>query len=265
MLNNLIKISLRSGLILVLAGLAAQASVASVRYIPPPDRGTPTSDRGTGSRGDCLYTAELPPLAALVGQSHLTLTVSDRPTLWVYIPYTTAEASQGEVVLQVEATGEEVFRAPFSLNQKPGVTGIRFPESMPALAIGEEYRWYVDIQCFSADILGTTGSTTGNTTSSPATLTGLVKRIALSPELIQDFRVASKLSERLATFGSHHIWYDLLNELAQSRLATNVDPQIEQQTKQLWIDLLSDEAGADLGMYSQEPLLRAVTANFPRE
>ncbi|MEO1622944.1 MAG: DUF928 domain-containing protein, partial [Cyanobacteria bacterium J06632_3] len=165
MLQNLsLRAALRTGLRPVLAfasvgplvglfvGLAGFTEVPSVRYVPPPDRGTPTSERGTGSRGDCLYRAELPPVAALVGDSHLTFTVSDRPTIWAYLPYTSSDARYAELILYTESSDQEIYRGSFPLSDSPGVTGVRFPDSMPPLAVGEAYRWYIDVACSSASV-----------------------------------------------------------------------------------------------------------------
>jgi len=240
-----IKLSLTLGLILSLTGAEALANVSSVRYVPPPDRGTPPSTRGTGSRGDCLYNAELPPLAALVGESHLALTVSDRPTLWAYIPYTTTDASHAEVIFYTESSDQEIYRGSFPLSAMPGITGIRFPTSAPELEVGETYRWYIDIPCSPED-----------STATPATLTGVVSRVATSPELTQALQVAATPVETLAVYGEYHIWYDLLSELADYRLMGETETQLEQ----LWISLLSDEAGADLGDYAEAPLVGVVTA-----
>lgn len=250
-----LKAGFTSGLALALIGLAGFTEIPSVRYVPPPDRGTPTSDRGTGSRGDCLYQADLPPLAALVGQSHLSLTVSDHPTLWAYIPYTTADASQGEVIIQVEASDLEIYRGSFPLSSTPGIVGIRLPDTMPALAVGEEYRWYIDIPCSPVARMGLAALV------EPATLTGLVKRVEVLPALMQALETAPTAAERMEIYGNHHIWYDLLSELAELRLMANPNPQIEQ----LWVNLLSDPMGANLEGFSQLPLIEATTASSPPE
>lgn len=227
-----------------------QSSSASVQYIPPPDRGTPPSNQGTGSRGNCLYRADLPPLTALVGQSHLSLTLSERPTLWAYIPYTVAEVGQGDVIIQRESDDQEIYRGSFQLSTTPGIVGIQLPEAMPALSIGETYRWYIDIQCLSGS----------STTDSPATLTGIVERINASDELNQTLHTTATPSKRLATYGSYHIWYDLLTELARLRLKTN---GTEPQAEQLWKDLLGDEMGANLADFVQSPVVGEFTAEDP--
>ncbi|MGC1306292.1 MAG: DUF928 domain-containing protein [Phormidesmis sp.] len=247
-------------LALALTGLAGFTEIPSVRYVPPPDRGTPPSDRGTGSRGDCLYRADLPPMAALVGEPHLSLTVSDRPTLWAYLPYTTNDASHAEAVLQRDSDDQELYRSAFPLGTMPGITGIRFSNSAPALEVGETYRWYIDIPCSPE-----------NSAATPATLTGVVKRVAASPELTQALQAVATPVETLAAYGEHHIWYDLLSKLAEHRLMGETEARLEQTNfEQLWIDVLSDEAGADLGDYAEAPLVGVVTveaiaASYPLE
>lgn len=222
----------------------------SVKYIPPPDRGTPPSNQGTGSRGNCLYRADLPSFTALVGQSHLSLALSERPTLWAYIPYTATEVSQGDIIIQLNSDDREIYRGSFQLESTPGIVGIQLPDSMPALAVGEVYRWYIDIQCVSSS--PTTAS------DSPATLTGVIERIAAPDELTQNLQAASTPSERLSIYGHYHIWYDLLSELARLRLAANgAEPQVEQ----LWQDLLGDEMGANLAEFIQSPVVGEFTVD----
>ncbi|MEO0770709.1 MAG: DUF928 domain-containing protein [Cyanobacteria bacterium J06649_4] len=232
-----------------LVGLAGFTEISSVRYTPPPDRGTPRSERGTGSRGDCLYQANLPPMAALVGEPHLLLTVSDRPTLWAYLPYTTADVSHAEIIFQSDSSDQEIYRGFFPLSATPGITGIRLPAAAPALAVDETYRWYIDIPCSSV-----------SSDSAPATLTGVAKRVATSPELTQALEASSTPTEAIAAYGEHHIWYELLSTLAEYRLSAETEAQQPEQTvfEQLWIDMLRDEAGADLGEYAEVPLLGIV-------
>ena len=202
-------------------------------------------------------------MAALVGEPHLSLTVSDRPTLWAYLPYTSSDASHAEVILQTESSDQEIYRGFFPLSDALGVTGIRFPMSMPALEVGETYRWYIDVACSPgtrapetrAPQTGITESSTYTPLATPATLTGVVERVVPSPELTQALNIATTPVETLAVYGDYHLWYDLLNDVASRRLSA-ADSQFEQ----LWIDLLSDEAGANLGTYSEAPLVGKVTA-----
>jgi len=185
------------------------------------------------------------------------LTVSDRPTLWAYLPYTMADAPHAEVIIQAESSDQEIYRGTFPLDTMPGITGIRLPESVPALDMGESYRWYVDVPCAPADSVLSTSASATTSEREPATITGVARRVAASPELTQALKTASTVPEQLAAYGEYHIWYDLLSELSDIRLSSQNNEQIDR----LWVDLLSDEAGAGLGDYAEAPLVGIVTAD----
>ncbi len=190
----------------------------------PPNRGTPKSKDGTGSRGNCLYKPALPPLKSLGGKSDLKLTASDRPTIWVYIPYSKIEASYGEFSLQ--QGDNEIYRTRFQLMAKPGVMGIELPSSISPLKVGTSYRWYLDINC----------STTEDNFSTPTSLTGVVKKIALATNLTHELETRSNSLNQVAIYAQNGIWYDAVNKLAQLRLQNPENLTF----KQAWIKLLSD-------------------------
>ncbi len=209
----------------------------------PPDRGTPQSKEGTGSRGDCLYKPSLPPLKSLAGKNHLKLTTSDRPTFWVYLPYTQAEASYGEFSLQ---NGDnEIYRVRFQLPAKPGIVGVSLPSTVAPLEVGKQYRWYFDINC--------SASASSDDFSTPACLTGMVERVAFSTNFARELKTASKPLNRITTYAKYGVWYDAVTELAQLRLEQPENPTL----KQAWKQLLSDRY-VNLEEISSEPILGSV-------
>lgn len=211
---------------------------------PGGGNGTPTSSGGTGSRGNCLFKADKPPLTRLGGEGRLRLTTSDRPTFWVYVPYSAKEASSGEFVLQ---EGEdELYRASVPLPTQPGVVGVVLPAQAKALEVGKTYRWYFDVNC------GTTSQAT------PASVTGIVKRVEIAPSLSQALTTAKTSLNRAASYAKHGIWYETLSELAQLRLR---DPQ-NFQFKTAWIQLLNDSK-IGLESVAQEDLAGILTASSP--
>ncbi len=226
-----------------------QTPKLDISFIPPqpepPHRGTPRTDEGTGSRGDCLHKPSLPPLTSLVGTKQLKLTTSSHPTFWVYVPYTQAEAPYGEFSLQ---TGErEIYRTQLQLPGKPGIVGVSLPSTVPPLEVGKPYRWYVDINCAAAE--------SAADFSTPASLTGMVERIDFPANLNQELETTSKPLKRIANYAEHGIWYDALTELVQLCLQ-----QPENNTlKQTWHKLLSDRH-VDLEDISSEPILGRLKA-----
>jgi hypothetical protein len=172
----------------------------------------------------------------------LEQTVSEYPTFWVYVPYTPDETTSGEFSLQ---DGEEdLYRTPFQLPTSPGVVSITLPKTVPPLQPGREYRWYVDINCPSLK---------PSRNPTPASVTGMVKRIALPATLAQELNIARTPLQRAASYARHAFWFDTLTELAQLRLK---HPQ-DQTVRQAWVELLSDR-GDWLKQIANETILGTV-------
>ncbi|NJN32478.1 MAG: DUF928 domain-containing protein [Synechococcales cyanobacterium RM1_1_8] len=225
-------------------------------YTPPPDRGTPPSTHTTGSRGSCFRHSDRPPLAALVGQGHLSWTISDRPTIWIYNPYTQAEAVKAELVLQAESGDRELYRGTFPLGQAPGIQGIPWPAALAPTEVGQVYRWYVDISCEGMAGAGGLASGSGAGASVPASLTGLVERVSGPPGLGGADQAGAGLGA-IARYGQSHLWYDMVTALAQLRLASPGEPELAR----LWRELLGDEANVGLGFLAEAVLLGEVGAD----
>lgn len=223
------------------------AENAEISFIPvqqePPDRGTPKSEEGTGSRGNCFHKPSLPPLTSLAGTNHLKLTTRDRPTFWVYLPYTQAEAAYGEFSLQ---NGDnDIYRTRFQLPTKPGIVSVNLPSTVAPLEVGKQYRWYLDINCSAL--------ASPDDLSTPACLTGIVERVYFANNFLQELNIASKPINRIAIYAKHGIWYDAVTELAQLRLQQPENPTL----KQTWHKLLSDRH-VNLEDISSEPILGEV-------
>lgn len=198
--------------------------------------GRPGRRTGGGSRSPC--PASQIPLTALVPQNNMGTTVSDRPSLWFYVPYSPQQASSGEFVLQDEQEND-VYRQTFNLPKTPGLVGLKIPQTSAPLAINQSYRWYFKLYC-------------GNSSSSTANFVdGWIQRITLTPDL--KARLKSKITPTYKEYGRNLIWFDSLNNLAQLRL-NNDNPQLEDD----WTKLLT-ATGVDLDKLIQKPLLGKVT------
>lgn len=212
-----------------------------IQFVPAqpklPARGAPSSQNGTGSRGDCLAPTGDQGLMRLVGAAPLDLTTRDRPTIWVYMPYTRQDVPEGEFALKWQK--QELYRQTIPLPEKPGIVGIQLPETVDPLALNQTYRWYVDVLCNaeSAD-------------SAPASLTGLIKRIEPTPELLQDLAGAESRLETVAVYAKHHVWYETLQELAQLRLEQMASPSLQA----IWQALLIDP-NVGLEAVAQKPIV----------
>lgn len=208
----------------------------------PPKRGSnPPASEGTGSRGDCLYKKNKPPLTRLVGGKNLHSTVDKHPKFWFYSPYTREEAPLAEFSLQ--HGDEEVYQTGFQLPAKPGVFSISLPSTAPGLEVGKKYRLYVDINCPNPE--------KSSESSTPASLTGIVERIKISSELTRDLKVAKTPIERINVYAKYGIWLNTLTELAELRIK---EPQ-NSNFKNIWIKLLS-QAEVNLKEVAEEPILK---------
>jgi hypothetical protein len=224
-----------------------------IRFIlanpPLPDKGTPQTNRGTGTRGDCLSKPEKPPLTHLAGEKNFELTVSERPTFWAYVPYTPEEAPSGEFFLQ---DGEDnVYRTQFQLPATPGIVSISLPSTAKPLEVGKTYRWYFDINCPTSDSANKI---------TPASMTGVVQRISPSVELEQELKAAKTPLKRIAAYAKHSIWHETLTELVQLRLNEPQNSLVER----LWVELLSDET-IGFKNIAPEPIAGSVITSSPPE
>lgn len=207
--------------------------------VPPPDRGTPRAPYGTGSRGDCLQTSELPPLAPFSGNVGMDITVSEHPSFWVYVPYAHSDVSGATFSLQSGDT--EVYQQTVTLLNTPGVVEIVTPTTLPPLEVGDAYRWYFEMTCPQAD---------SAEEPTPVTVTGLVQRVTPSAELVNELAIAQSPLEKVAAYANHQIWYETLSALAKLRQ----DNPEDQSLVEAWEDLLSDP---DIGLenWAQMPIL----------
>jgi Domain of Unknown Function (DUF928) len=196
---------------------------------------TPPTDRGTGSRGDCS-TTEIP-LTRLVGSKSLELTVSDRPTFWFYIPYTTKEAPYGEFFLQ-DRKGQTLYYERVKLSKSPGVVGFTLPGRVDPLEIEQKYSWYLTITCPQRQ-------NAPSKFPSPAFITGQVQRIKLTSELKNRIETAKTPFDKVQIYAQNGIWHETLTELANLYLS-------QPEFANTWADLLKD---VGLEKLNREPIL----------
>lgn len=190
----------------------------------PPNIGSPPRGRGGGSRGDCPYKPDLPPMTALIPGNATKLTVRESPTVWVYVPYTADEVNQGRFYLQNEDGEQEFFRFDFQLPPTPGVVGIQFPSTY-RLNLNEIYQWNFEIDCPTDD----------ESEFRRAIVIGVMQRIDPS-EVIEGQSENSSL-EQVSFYALAGVWYDAIDRLAQLKLNSNERDLIETE----WNNLLRDE------------------------
>lgn len=134
-----------------------------------------------------------------------------------------------------------MYRTRLKLPTQSGIVGITLPSTIPALKVGKEYRWYVDINC--------SRNVSADDSPTPASVTGVVQRKLISVELERGLKIAKTPLEKIFVYVKHDIWYEAITELAQLRLN---EPN-HSMFKKVWVEFLNSENFC-LGNISQEPI-----------
>ena len=185
----------------------------------PPNQDAPGSTVGGASRGwGICITEPNDNFIALMPPSNLGLTLNTHPTIWLYVPATSANAV--ELVFSHE-DGTEILRKTVAMPEQPGIVSYTLDESdLPALQVGKDYHWYASILCSDTDRSGN------------AIVDGWVKRI-------DDSTLGQKLARAAeethpALYAEAGIWYETLQTLAHLR---RTQPNNSEVTSS-WQDLL---------------------------
>ncbi|MDY6940145.1 MAG: DUF928 domain-containing protein [Cyanobacteriota bacterium] len=167
----------------------------------PPNAEAPASTTGGASRGwgTCIEPDDN--LVALMPPSNLGLTLEAHPTIWLYVPESSADTL--ELVLNRE-DGTEVLRKTTVMPQESGIISLTLNESdLPALEIGKDYRWYASILCSETDRSGN------------AIVEGWVKRI--DDSTLRDKLARAEVENHLQLYAEAGIWYETLATLVHLR------------------------------------------------
>jgi hypothetical protein len=200
----------------------------------PPDRGAPTDTAGGGIRGitGCGLTGKKA-LIPLIPKGKLGLTLSDRPTFYLFLPPSTSTTSKTGQFSLLDKAGNLIFESPFILPNKSGIVGFTPPEKTLNLAVGQQYRWFVTVACDEdpdAELIGDV-----------QTIEGRVEKIAPNPKLFKTIASArpSQLSRIYAQSG---IWYEAVDSLVKQRCTNPGDKAVLANWKTL---LKSESVGLD--------------------
>ncbi len=200
------------------------APSAQAQTFRPPDRGTPAATAGGASRSACLGGNQI--LKVLVPNSQLGLTLTARPTFFVYVPQTTV--SSGEFVLK-DADDQDIYRMPVQLDGKPGILSLQLPASAPALQVDKDYRWYFSLICRPNDRL------------EDAFVGAWVRRVSPTAPLQQALRLGPPRT--LPTvYANAGLWYDTMAALTNLRFQDSQDLSLKTD----WMKLLESVGLHDL-------------------
>lgn len=246
-----------------------QKTTPRVGFMQPklPSSGAPSGrQRGAAGRGNCLNNVSIPLTAvvpsikqvtqhkysAIVATSIWGLTVRERPTFLFYVPYTQNSAI-GEFVLQ-DSEDNDVYRAPVTLPQEPGIIRLQLPQESAPLAVDKMYHWYFKVRCIQG-------------IASPVFVEGWVQRVDLNPTVASQIATAPSLPQQVALYAENGIWYDTAAILAQMRVQNMADAV----SKADWYDLLktidlsplASEAIKSVESKEQKSLISKQNLNFP--
>ncbi|MBI4785295.1 MAG: DUF928 domain-containing protein [Oscillatoriophycideae cyanobacterium NC_groundwater_1537_Pr4_S-0.65um_50_18] len=217
-----------------------QSSIPQV-FFKPSGTGQPPRTRGAGSRNDRHCPQDVPtrlgsstpaPLAltALVPSSQEGLTESERPTVWVYLPKTSAR----QMVLSIRKNGSQPHSQRFlPLTGDPGIVGIPLDENAPPLEIDKSYQWAVVLLCGDRP------------NPNDPVVAAWVRRVAPSDSINRP----QESLERAAWYGERGIWYDALTTLAEARRSQPIDPAFTE----IWANFLTQPT-VGLSAIANEPL-----------
>lgn len=213
---------------------------ASEVLFRPSRSGRPPNTRGAGSRNDrqCPQDSSIrsdltipsPALTALVPAEQGGLTWAERPTVWVYIPETSAR----QIVLSVQDEDAQPHAQRFiPITGEEGIVGLSLDAAMPPLAIAHSYQWAVVLVC-------------GDRPSpNDPFVTAWIRR-----ETTLDSRnTAPDPIEQAIRYGEQGIWYDALTTLAEARRSRPNDPSLAE----IWANFLS-QTSVGLSAIASEPL-----------
>ena len=189
----------------------------SLNFPPAPDGDGPVSTAGGGTRGgETLSVSECglgnTKMTALV-PSQKTLTVSARPTFFVYVPE--SKVKTGEFVL-INKEGKDVYKTVVQLPLKPSILQIQLPENV-TLETGSQYKWSFSITCEN------------DGQEFVDTLKVSIQRNELNPIFKNEIEKAQSPLKKAELYARENLWQDTLMIRAQMR---NTEPE-------LWKELLT--------------------------
>ncbi|MBN3872837.1 DUF928 domain-containing protein [Nostoc sp. JL33] len=195
-------------------------------FTPAAGKGTPQQASGGASRVGTYYlnpssvsTTEPAALIALLPQNFYGTTVSERPTILVYLP---ASNAQEAVFSLKDEAGNMQHQMKIPVAGKTGVIAIKLPANAPALTVGKNYQWFLALKV------------DGELSPSTPYVDGWVKRIQLGAELATAMQEQDAL-KRATALGKNGVWYDCVATLATVYSAQPSNPTLRKQ----WEELLS--------------------------
>jgi Domain of Unknown Function (DUF928) len=165
----------------------------------------------TGAAGPAAVMAMLP-------QTYMGNTISDRPTIMVYLP--ASAARQASFSLK-DAKGQTLYQQNMAVSGNAEVMAIALPADAPALQVGQTYQWYVGLEV------------DGNLGPSTPYVDGWIQRVEPSAKVAAALQQPDLLKQA-EVLGAEGIWYDCAAKLASLRTQSPGNASLDKE----WSDLL---------------------------
>jgi len=182
------------------------------------------------------------PLTALIPESQLGLTTVSNPTLFFYVPQTSAP--ELELVVQNE-NQQEVYTQKYKPSNKAGIISIRLPVN--SLAVNKQYKWKLSVICNPTD------------KSQNKVVAGLVERRLPDSQLVKKLQRATG-QERAILYAAAGIWHDALTTVAQMRYLLPNNQTLASD----WEELLTTTGVRLNRKIAQQPLIPPPEALQPK-
>jgi len=209
----------------------------------PPGSSRPNNTEGGATRGEpdasdsCTEGNQRP--IALVPYSGMGYTIAEYPTIFWYMPSTSASAV--EFVL-TDANNREIYRTKYSLvnsdgsiSSTPSIRSLTLPTAanLSPLKINQEYQWQLALMCDP-----------GGDRGADIVISGAIKRVKPDPLLALRFSRATP-QERLTLYADARLWYETLGTLVDLRREQPNDPNLAAAWKKLLDSVKIDKISQD--------------------
>jgi Domain of Unknown Function (DUF928) len=220
-------------------GLTIESAIAKVKVLlpKPPNRGSTgtgillsggsrTFDRDPTlgeMRGDedpnlTAFVPEYKPTSTATSQPNSLkvwgLTTNEHPTLWVYIPYSSALISRIDFILRSgdNPANPIVYQTSIQAPKRAGIVNFSLPKTSTPLAIDKLYQWEVKLTMKSQPT---------------EQITGWIQRANINSNLSDRIK-QSNPSQQADLYAENGFWYDALSTLAILRRDFPTDPAIKE-------------------------------------
>jgi hypothetical protein len=167
----------------------------------------------TGAAGPAAVMAMLP-------ESYMGNTISERPTLMVYMPTSAARTASFSLK---DAQGKTLYQRNLAVSGKAEVMAIDLPADAPALQVGQLYQWYVGLEI------------DGDLSPSTPYVDGWIQRVEPSAAVAAALQQPDQLKQA-EVLGAEGVWYDCAAKLASLRASQPGNATLDQE----WTDLLTN-------------------------